>query len=348
MRVLFLIEGWISPAPRYRVLQYLPFLEREGVQFVVRALHGERYPFFYHWPVVGALYKAFARFFRRWYHLRDASAFDVVFQQRLSVPFSAWLERRLVVRNPRLVFDFDDAIYQTEAGPDATRARVFAEVVGLARSLVAGTDYLARKAGRPATVIPTVIDTDHYLPTVQRRRKELVVGWIGTASNYPNFAELVPVLEQLAERHPELRFRIVSDREPPFALTRLDYSPWHKDREIADLQSFDIGIMPLADSDWNRGKCAFKLIQYMAVGLPVVAGKVGANCEVVLEGETGFLAAAPAEWEQGLERLIADAALRARLGARGRERCVAQFSIRAAREPFLRVLRETAGAAVQP
>lgn len=346
MRVLFLIEGWISPAPRYRVLQYLPYLEREGVRFEVRALHGERYPFFYHWPVVGALYKALARFSRRWYHQRDAASFDVVFQQRLSVPFSAWLERRLARRNPHLVFDFDDAIYQTEAGPDATRARVFAEVVGLARGLIAGTDYLAQKAGRPATVIPTVIDTDHYLPAPAPRRDTLVIGWIGTASNYPNFGELVPVLQRLAERHPQLRFRIVSDREPPFALTRLDYTPWHKDREIADLQSFDIGIMPLADSDWNRGKCAFKLIQYMAVGLPVVAGKVGANCEVVQEGETGFLAATPAEWEQGLERLIADGALRARLGASGRERCVAHFSVRAARGPFLQVLRATAGEAV--
>ncbi len=345
MRVLFLIEGWISPAPRYRVLQYLPYLEREGVQFVVRALHGEGYPFFYHWPVAGALYKAFARFFRRWYHLRDAESFDVVFQQRLSVPFSAFLERRLARRNPHLVFDFDDAIYQTESGPNARRARVFREVVGLARGLVAGTDYLAEKAGRPATVIPTVIDTDHYLPAPQKRRDTLVIGWIGTASNFPNFAELLPVLAHLAERHPQLRFRIVADREPPFTLPRLDYSPWHKDREIADLQSFDIGIMPLADNDWNRGKCAFKLIQYMAVGLPVVAGKVGANCEVVLEGETGFLATSVEEWERSLQRLITDPALRQRLGAQGRERCVAKFSVRAARGPFLQVLRDTAAEA---
>ena len=330
----------MAPAPRYRVLQYLPYLEACGVQCEVRALHGESYPPWSRWPVVGNLYKAAVRS-RRWFQVSDAHTFDAVFLQRLTLPFSSFIERRLIRRSSKVIFDYDDALFQTPDGPDPTRFKVFRDVVDGVHRVVAGSQYLADKARQDAQVIPTVIDTETYLP-VARAGEELVIGWMGTHSNYPNFPAILPQLEQILTRFPHVSLHIVSDVPPPFSLPRLHFTRWRKENEIADLQRFHIGIMPLLDTDWNRGKCAFKLIEYMSVGIPVVAGSVGANREVVLEGETGYLAERPEQWGEALERLIGDEDLRRKMGETGRDRCVAHYSLLSQRERLLAVLRETA------
>lgn len=342
LNVLFLIEGWIAPAPRFRVLQYLPYLVDKGVHFQVRALHGHSYPFFYHWPVLGALYKGLVRLVRRWYHLRDAEQFDVVFQQRLSLPFSSFLERRLVKKNPHLVFDFDDALFQTERGANTRRHNTFTQVVALAQTVLAGSDYLASHAGKGCLVIPTVIDTNYYQPGPTKNANRLVIGWMGTHSNFANFAPILPALLSVLENFPFVDLQIVSDRAPPFSLPRTSFIRWDKDRELALLQGFHLGIMPLIDNDWNRGKCAFKLIQYMAVAIPVVAGRVGANIEVVSQGVTGHLASSVEEWTVALSALIEDSELRQRLGEQGRIRCIDRYSLVACREKLLAALKMSA------
>jgi len=340
LRVLFLIEGWRSPAPRYRVLQYLPYLVEQGITFKVRSLHGEKYPFFHRWPLFGKLYKFFVRV-RRLLQIGDAEEFDLVFQQRLTLPFSDWIERRIMARNPRFVLDFDDAIYQSETGEDARRQAAFARVMRRSALVVAGSAYLARAADRECHVLPTVIDTRTYLPA-KSTGEEIVIGWIGTHSNYPNFQPLCETLARVLDRYEQVRLQIVGDYEPDFNLPKSSFTRWRADREIADLQSFHIGIMPLADTSWNRGKCAFKLIQYMAVGIPVVAGAVGANLEVVQEGVTGFLVSRPEEWEGALCRLIEDKDLRTAMGKAGRKRCVTHYSLTSQRERFVKVLNQAA------
>ena len=340
VKVLFLIEGWISPAPRYRVLQYLPYLVEEGVFFKVRSLQGNRYPAMLGWPLIGNLLKFLIRI-RRLFHIRDAASYDVVFQQRMTLPFSAMVERLLVKKNPNLVFDFDDAIYQEESGPNSRRMAAFQKVTALSKVVVAGSEYLASKTARDTTVIPTVIDTDVYIPK-RTGSESLVIGWMGTASNFPNFKPLFDNLADLLERHPKTILRIVADRPPEFFLPRMEFKAWHKEREVSDLQSFHIGIMPLIDSHWNRGKCAFKLIQYMAVGIPVVAGKVGANCEVVDHEKTGFLAESPQQFETALQRLIGNNELRKNMGVAGRNRCVERYSLEKHKQRFLQSLRKAA------
>lgn len=341
MKVLFLIEGLSSPASRYRVLQFVEPLNALGVEPVIRPMHGASPPFWMGLPLVGSLYKALWRS-RRWFQVGDAAAFDAVVVQRVTLPFSARVERRLFGINPRVVFDYDDAIFQTERGPHAGRRKVFEAITARAALVTAGSEYLAGHAGRPARVIPTVIDTDRYHPAAKADDKTLTIGWIGTASNYPNFPPVLAPLQAILERYPQVRLQMISNQPPPFSLPRMDYRPWSADREVADLQGFDIGLMPLADTSWNRGKCAFKLIQYMSVGIPTVAGAVGANCEVVLDGESGFLVQQPHEWEAALSRLIEDAALRRRLGAVGRDRCVAHYSVHRAVRDLHGVLRDAA------
>ncbi len=343
MKVLFLIEGWITPASRYRVLQYLPYLEEQGIAFTVRALHGESHPPLMRKPLVGKFYKALVRS-KRWFQITDAADFDVVFLQRLTLPFTSVIERRLAQINPRIIFDFDDALFQTENGPNEGRMRVFREVVDSADQVLAGSRYLADVARPDSCVIPTVINTGAYRPNGGEEDK-LVIGWMGTHSNYPNFEPILVALSRLQKRFPQVHLHIVSDVAPPFTLPGMTYEAWDKDREIADLQAFHIGIMPLTDTSWNRGKCAFKIIEYMSVGIPVVAGRVGANSEVVLEGKTGFLAESAKEWEAALSRLIKDKSLRRRLGKAGRDRCVTHYSIDSQKENFLALLHKVAGEA---
>ena len=341
MRALFLIEGWISPAPRYRVLQYLDFLRSRGVECEVRSLHRERYPLFYRWPIVGKLYKTLVRG-RRWFQIGDAEQFDVVLQQRLTLPFSSAVERRLFRINPRVIFDFDDALYRTERGPDARRMRVFNAVVGGSHTVVAGSRYLADRCRREATVIPTVVDTERYRPR-EHRARPVTIGWIGTYSNLDNLRDIVPSLARVLERFPDSRFHVVSDQNPKPELPRYEFTRWTKEAEIAGLQSFDIGIMPLRDTPWNRGKCAFKLIQYMAVGIPAVASAVGANVDVVLDGQTGFLVQDGTSWEDALMRLLEEPKLRAMMGSAGRRRCVECYSVQSQQDALLEVLRRSAG-----
>ena len=341
MKVLFLIEGLISPASRYRVLQFLPACDQAGIDYDVCPMHGSSYPAVYYRPRLGKLYKALVRSRR---YFQRVSDYDLVFQQRLTLPFSAVVEKRLVARNPNFVFDFDDAIFQTESGgsgPEAT----FNQVISLARHVVAGNEYLAERAAQPTktTIIPTIIDTDRYRPApLSEPEQPLTIGWMGTAGNYPNFAPLLPVLERLLQAFPAWRFKIVSDRPPPFQLPNMVFEKWTAVGEIPALASFHIGLMPLKDTEWNRGKCAFKLIQYMALGLPVVASGVGSNRQVVGHGESGFLAAAPDEWEAHLVSLLEDAELRRRLGEKGRIRCVDHYSLNSQKARFINILRENA------
>ncbi len=342
MKVLFLIEGWISPAPRFRVLQYLDYLAQQGVRCEVRSLHGETYPFFYHWPVTGKLYKLWKRW-RRLFQIRDADRFDAVLQQRLTLPFSAFIERRLARRNPSFVFDFDDAIFQAETGPDTRREKAFREVAQRAHTVIAGSSYLAEFAGERCVVIPTVIDCQRYFPIpAPSPEKEVIIGWMGTRSNYPNFHAILSALEEVLLAHPGARLELVSDGRPPFQLPRAEHAAWSAEREVSSLQRFHIGIMPLDDTAWNRGKCAFKLIQYMAVGIPVVCSPVGANREVVRDGVDGFWAAQPQEWVSALKRLIEDPSLRKAMGESGRQRCERKYSVQSQQARFLETLRTAA------
>lgn len=327
MKVLFLIEGEISPAPRYRVLQYLPYLQDQGVATEVRAMHGARYPSFYHHPLFGKIYKLGKRSLR-WFAVADAADFDVVFLQRPTLPHSAFVERRLFAKNPRVIFDFDDAVFQTEVGESAARKAVFDEIVAGSREVIAGTGYLAGFVkDRPVTVIPTVVDTDIYGPRTQSRGEKMVIGWMGTHGNYVNFEPLLPMLAEFLTRR-DVVLRLVSDLPPSFSLPNMEFIKWSAAEEVALLQSFDIGLMPLRDTSWNRGKCAFKLIQYMSVASPVVAGSVGANRDVVVHGESGFLADTAEEWRTALTTLVEDAAKAKSMGLAGRNRCEQYYSVK--------------------
>lgn len=255
----------------------------------------------------------------------QARVADVVIVYRTTFPLgSARLLRRAA---HRLLFDFDDAIYLPSPSEVQRRAsetryrRNFATTVARMDLVTAGNDTLAREVRGPRVeIVPTPIDTNLFRPAERLVRTGLgcVVGWIGTAENLPEWERLVPAFRALAARLPAVRFKVICSRPPGETDLPLRFERWSQQREAEHLVDVDVGIMPLADTPWNRGKCAFKALQAMAMGLPVVASAVGMNAEVVVHGRNGFLVEREADWIDALARLGSNEGLRRRMGREAR------------------------------
>lgn len=331
MRILFLTQGVLTPSSRFRVGQFIEHFEARGITCTVRAGYGTLYNQLA--PTrLGLPYKAWSglkRFGAAW----DASSFDLVFVQRPALPFSALRERLIALRNPRIIFDVDDAIFLGANGtPHTARRKTFDDVIELSTHVICGNKYLAEQAGQPekTTVIPTVIDTDIYQPSSHTSSThKIIIGWMGTAGNFVSVRPILPIVLETLAKYPNTVFRLVSNARLPELEDhpQVEQIAWTAASEVELLQSFDIGLMPLLDNDSTRGKCAFKMIQYMAVGKPVIASAIGANVEVFENSDAGFLVTTPGDWKTALSTLIEDQALREPMGVRGRHHAVESYSI---------------------
>jgi glycosyltransferase involved in cell wall biosynthesis len=237
----------------------------------------------------------------------------------------------------RRIFDFDDAIYVRKprhlgepADDSWWRRQKFAATCRSVDVVAAGNDVLAAAAvahARRIVTLPTALDASIYRATSATQDDPPTIAWVGNPENLAYLEILRPVLARLTARYPALRLRIICSRFPEWPDVRTEQVLWSPAAEIAALAGAHIGVMPLTDDEWARGKCAFKLLQYMAASLPCVASPVGANTEAVIEGRTGYYARNAAEWELGLERLIGSAELRARLGAAGRAHVESRYGM---------------------
>jgi len=332
MKVLFLLSKRQPPSSRLRMTCMIPALEREGWLCTLLPIPSDP---------IGRLRM-----------IRACARHDVVVLQKktsLHRP-ELFLMRRA---NPNLVFDFDDAVmfHELEHGKPL-RVKSFAKflrTVRACRAVVAGNEFLAGFA-RPICpevyVLPTPIDTDRYVPkTSAEPRKGVTVGWLGTPGGLPHVAALGEVFRAVADKVDRFCLKIVSSDFIDLPGVEVVKKRYRVEDEIADLQSFDIGIMPLQDTLWTRGKCGFKILQYMGVGVPAVASPVGINSELIRHGETGFLAADAEAWREALLALAADPDLRARLGTAGRARVVDRYSQRAYTGKYRALLQRVGGVA---
>jgi glycosyltransferase involved in cell wall biosynthesis len=278
----------------------------------------------------------------RWAHV------TVLHQIKLSA-----IEARLFARfSRRSIFDVDDAIYVRKPRrlgdlPDesAWRKRKFAATCRWVDAVAAGNDVLAgvaRPAAREIAILPTSIDSACYLPSTAGPQDPPTVAWIGSPENLIYLEMIRPALARLARRHPTLKLRVICSQFPDWHDVTVERVPWSSATEAQALAGAHIGVMPLTDDAWSRGKCAFKLLQYMAAALPCVASPVGANTEAVLDGVNGFHADSVDAWEQGLEKLIASPALRAQFGAKGLAHVKERYSLRAYRAEYLTLMNRLA------
>lgn len=237
----------------------------------------------------------------------------------------------------RRIFDFDDAIYVRKprhlgepAEESWWRRQKFAATCRSVDAVAAGNEVLAAAAAahaRRIVTLPTALDASIYRATSATQEDPPTIAWVGNPENLAYLEILHPALARLAARHPALRLRVICSKFPEWPDVRIERVLWSPAAEIAALAGSHIGVMPLTDDEWARGKCAFKLLQYMAASLPCVASPVGANTEAVIENRTGYYAQDASEWEHALERLIGSAELRARLGAAGRAHVESRYGV---------------------
>jgi glycosyltransferase involved in cell wall biosynthesis len=344
----------LSPIPeegagcRFRIAQFIPYLQSEGIEVTLRSLFTADFFRLVYKP--GHYFRKAVTFaglsIKRLDSLRDASRFDAILIYREIFPIGPALIERLLGlrRRPPVVFDFDDAIFLPSVS-DANRLigalkqpGKVATIIRHSGHVIAGNDYLAsyaRKFNGAVTVIPTCVDTTKFVPSPglfssngPNRSRDLVVGWIGSPTTAFYLRQLEHVLRRVRERHP-FHLRLSGTGEPlDVAGVTTENAEWTLDREVELFNTCDVGVYPLLDDDWSKGKCGFKAIEFMACGVPVVAAAVGVNREIIEDGVNGFLASTEDEWVEKLGRLLADRDLRLRFGQAGRRTVEARYSLR--------------------
>jgi glycosyltransferase involved in cell wall biosynthesis len=333
-KVLLLGYGLELPSFRHRMASIVAPLESAG--FAVRI---ERFPA--------------GRYGLRTLERRDLLRWaDVVVLHQIKLMA---VEARLIAAlSRRRVFDVDDAIYVRKprrlgdpVDESIWRRRKFAATCRWVDVVAAGNDVLAaaaRPAARAIAVLPTSIDTSKYRATTASPKDPPTIAWIGSPENLIYLEMIRPALARLAARHPTLKLRVISSQFPDWPGIHIERIPWSSQTEAQALAGAHIGVMPLTDDEWSRGKCAFKLLQYMAASLPCVASPVGANTEAVQDGVTGFHARSNEDWERALERLMVSADLRAALGAAGLAHVEKRYALRAYQAGYVALLRRLAAA----
>ena len=341
MQILFLTSGPQVPSTRFRVLQYLPGLEAAGHKCLVAH---SRPPKYQGWRPLGNRLSDIPRTaFRLMDWLRCLSRKpDVVVVERELFSSGFWLPERLFRGiAPAMVLDVDDGIFLAHPGK-------FRGLAAMCDGVIAGNPLLAQRAAMVnphVTIVPTCLAVERYAPRPKPPQAAVrpVLGWTGTKSNLPSLRLISGALQALRRTH-DFELAIIAEAPPDadelgLSGIALRYSSWREESEISDLHRFDIGLMPLEDSEWTRSKCGLKILQYMAIGIPAVASPVGVNCDIVQHGENGLLASTASDWTTHLARLIEDEPWRTRLGAAGRATIEERFSVEGNLPKFEAALR---------
>jgi glycosyltransferase involved in cell wall biosynthesis len=336
-----------DPASRFRFKQYIPYLEQAGWKVSLRTNQPPRpwqSPF--HHSVLKTFHQRAGLLLRRVNRLRDiydASSFDVVFVNRDLLEGNVRYEKFLMRQNPRVIFDFDDAIFLDG------KADHIGWICRNAAWVTAGNEYLAHFATRftdKVTVLPTVVEAENYLLKQDFSNPgPFRIGWCGSDRSIEQ--TLFPYIEMFARLQTRLGFEFVVMTKPrpvlPASSLRWDYVEWSETDETRIASYFDVGIMPLTDEEYQKGKCGCKILQYMAAGLPAVVSPVGINSKLVEHGERGFLADTEEEWFVAIRTLMSDPILRQKFGLTGREFVEREYSLRVWVPVLLELLRRVSG-----
>ncbi|MFW5663592.1 MAG: glycosyltransferase family 4 protein [bacterium] len=361
-KILFLVahRPGRSPGQRFRFEQYLNYLEENGFDCHISYLINEKDDaiFYAPWKLLSKTIFLIKSLIHRKRDLATVSSYDMVFLYREAHMLgTTWFERRIKKAGVKMVVDFDDSIWLKDVS-NGNRHLAFlkkpgktAEIVGLCDAIIVGNQYLAdyaRQYNSNVFVIPTTIDTDYYVPKeVDENSDRVCIGWTGSSTTLKHFSLAVPVLRKLREKYGErLTFRLISDELFEGELPGLENVRWNKDSEVKDLVAIDIGIMPLPDDAWSRGKCGFKGLQYMALGKPAVMSPVGVNTEIIEHGRNGFLAQTHEEWEKTLSQLIDNPSLRKKIGEQGRKTVVERFSFHSQKDRYVKIYHDVTGGAI--
>lgn len=341
-----------SPSQRFRFEQYIGYLNRNGYQCKFSWLLNARDDKYFYsrgrlfhkgWIVLKSIWK-------RTREILQASGYDIVFVQReVFMLGTAFFEKRFA-KKTKLIFDFDDSIWVQNVSEANKVFSVFKnaaktnEVIRIANLIFAGNNYLAdyaKQFNQSVVIVPTTIDTDIYKPANKTVKEKVCVGWSGSVTTVEHMETKIRALAAIKEKYGDkVYFKIIGDGNYHSDVLKTNGLPWIKQTEVQDLVEFDIGIMPLPDTEWAKGKCGLKGLQYMALGIPTIMSPVGVNSEIIDNGENGFLADSDDEWVAKLSLLIDSFELRKKLGDAGCKTVEEKYSVHANRDLYLRYFNQ--------
>ncbi len=359
MKVLFIVPyPTEAPSNRLRVEQYFPYLRQHGVEPILRPfmssdLYNIRYA---PGSMVRKVASLGASTMSRFLDVKRSEETDLIFIHREAFPVGGpFIEEKLALSGRPLIFDFDDAIYLLNTGVMSRtvgllkRPSKTARIVNLATTIIAGNENLKAYASHynsNIVVIPTPVDTDVFAPRPDGAGNgptdRVVIGWMGSNTTAPYLKMVGDALAEVARRYRNVEIRAIGGSYVPQISPSLTIRRWTLDNELGDLHGFDIGIMPMPDTEWTRGKCGFKALLYMSCGVPPVCSPVGVTTDIVQDGESGLLATTTREWVEKLSMLVEDPALRRRMGQAGRQTVEEKYSLTAHAPRFLETLVSTA------
>lgn len=347
------IEGASS---RLRVWQYLDHLEELGIKCCFRPFMSSAFYKMVYQPGHFGLktYHFIISTLKRFLDLTRMKKYDLVFVQRETIPFGPpifeWMMTK-ILRKP-LIYDFDDAIFLKTKSKYNNLVQFLkspqkvSKIIKMSTCVIVGNKYLqeyALKFNPNVYIVPTCVDIEGFNPPVKKKENDSVVlGWIGSHSTAPYLIQLKDVFLKLKRQCPNLTIKLIGAESIANELPGTQCLKWKMENEFSNLCSFDIGIMPIPNNPWTRGKCGFKILQYMGIGIPVVCSPVGINIEIVKNGVNGFWAMTEEEWYEKLETLIENPELRSKIGYRGRNTVEISYSVKACL-PILATILQQAG-----
>lgn len=354
MKVLLLVlhRKDRSPGQRYRIEQYIQYLNQEKVETHFSPLlktEKEDKNFYSNKNYIPKVLIGIKTFIRRVKDVLSIGKYDIVLIFRDAFFFGTFFEKWIKKKNIKIIYDFDDAIWLMDENPNQgvfnklKNPEKTATICRLADQVIVGNAYLAKYAShynQNVTIIPSTIDFSHYVYKEQEQKEKVCIGWTGSFSTVKHFNTIMPALEIIKEKYEEdVYFKLIG--VPSFVNKKLGLKgiPWKSETESKDLSELDIGLMPLPDNEWTRGKCAMKGLQYMALEIPTIMSPIGVNADIIKDGENGFLASSTEEWVEKLSLLIENPTLRKKMGKAGRKTVEASYSVEANKDLWLKAFQ---------
>jgi len=329
-----------APSQRFRFEQYFKLLDEKGFHYVVKSFYSDKTWIFLHQEghVFSKGIKIISAFFIRFFQLFTLLKFDFVFIHRevtpIGPPFFEWIIAKVLRK--KIIYDFDDAIWlpnYSETNAKFHRLKAYWKVnycMKWAYKVSAGNEYLAKyasKFNKNVKIIPTTIDSiNHHNLDTNYDQERIVIGWTGTHTTMRYLDFIVPVIKELEQIY-EFDFLIISNEAPAYHLNSLKFLKWTKESEIVDLAKISIGVMPLEKDIWAEGKCGFKGLQYMALGIPTLLSPVGVNNQIIEHEKNGYLVKNVNEWKEKLILLLENKNLRKQIGQAGKQTIREKYSV---------------------
>jgi glycosyltransferase involved in cell wall biosynthesis len=344
-----------APSQRFRFEQYLSFLEENGFEITAKPFIDLNTwdllykPGFFLQKTVGMLKSTMKRFLL----LFSLKKYDFIFMHREAMQFGPPIIEFIICKilKKKVLYDYDDAIWlknHSDSNALLSFTKWYSKVNSICSwvdTIQCGNEYLAsfaKKHNSKVFIIPTSIDTiSKHNKIIDYERETISIGWTGSHSTMHYLDFIVPVIKELESKY-AINFIVISDRNPEYDLKSLHYYKWNKDTEIEDLALIDIGIMPLKQNEWSEGKCAFKGLQYMSLGISTVMSPVGMNNQLINNGENGYLAESIQDWLDALTKLIENRELRRKIGLAGNQTVLKYYSVEALKNSYLEIFNQIA------